>query len=612
MAIDPTLQRTLNQIIREARGIETEAQSLLGVNPESPELPEIKTEARGIISDVVAFLGTQGVTPPTPTPVVPPAPTPTPPVTPGPTPGPTPEPTPAPADAEEAGKETKKAVDESSKEADAAKTESDRAGKEAEDLRKQIADLQSKLTDAQRKASETTIRPTPEGLAAFQKDMDALIGEIAKAAQKLKNLYGYIGRIRNLKAKLEEAIARHGTLIADAADIKTDAIEAKIASLPDSDRKTKLLADLQKLKGDVKTLNDALRTLTEVTGRLQRHMQFVQDAQLAVLYSDLSKRIKDVMDNINSIRAKMKELIDKKEESQAVIAQTLSQVRMVLADVGNNMAAMLRSYEDIRNRAGYNAGIVAEIQKDLRQWTAIYTSLVSKAFRTIKTAMANMEEQITIAQTRVMPKPAAPEAAAQEAPELVEILQTVFKQKISLESVMQTVKVVIEKITFTETMQKRATKADIEKAATSALDAAQAEAKFDKDSIVAAQKLLDALKKADEHISARLAMPDIPATEKKRLEKLRDDLKGFLEFEERALVPILIDMDETIKEIVVSIIKKGKLSTVSGAALTSRVKAKLATLLEKVDNARKMLAVRQSEIQAAIKKPARTKPRTVY
>lgn len=469
-----------------------------------------------------------------------------------------------------------------------------------------IADAENAIKSAEQGDSKNT--------EAHITDLIVRIESIIKAIQGQKTA---IAKIMGLKAAIEAILKKYYS------EIRTtmvqygqmvEAIEKEVKTFAGRPEQAELLVKLALLKRDLQILENSLKQLNDIILRLEKHLLVLKDAQLQSLYDDAIKSINEV--DINAMKNSIRAFIRKEgaartpEEAEALRREVIQLIEWL----ENKLGQITAKCQAFTAASTFNTAQVKEIQAEIKHWKEIFEGLVKKALDAVESGILALQAAINerraaiagrvavppaarvqapVPARRRAPAPVQPPAAVVLVPEIDEIIRNIDKQRRLLASLAAQTRDVINRIVFAESVKRKSGQKTIdaksEQAFLDAIQKAVEEARFDIDAASVSQRIINEIHTAAEHVRTRLMMQNSPA-ESRTLRELEQNLKTFERYEQTAVLPVLVNLQETINKEVIETLRKKKTVMVSGQIITDAVKNKLLRLADQLDAAINALA----------------------
>lgn len=470
-----------------------------------------------------------------------------------------------------------------------------------------IADAENAIKSAEQGDSKNT--------EAHITDLIVRIESIIKAIQGQKTA---IAKIMGLKAAIEAILKKYYS------EIRTtmvqygqmvEAIENEVKTFAGRPEQAELLVKLGILKRDLQILENSLKQLNDIILRLEKHLLVLKDAQLQSLYDDAIKSINEV--DINAMKNSIRAFIRKEgaartpEEAEALRREVIQLVEWL----ENKLGQMTAKCQAFTAASTFNTAQVKEIQAEIKHWKEIFEGLVKKALDAVESGILALQAAINERRAAIAgraavppaarvqapaqrparraPAPVQPPAAVVIVPEIDEIIRNIDKQRRLLASLAAQTREVINRIIFAESVKRKSGQKTIdaktEQAFLDAIQKAVEEARFDVDAASVSQRVINEIHTAAEHVRIRIMMQNSPA-ESRTLRELEQNLKTFERYEQTAVLPVLVNLQETINKEVIETLRKKKTVMVSGQIITDTVKNKLLRLADQLDAAINALA----------------------
>jgi phosphate/sulfate permease len=469
-----------------------------------------------------------------------------------------------------------------------------------------IADAENAIKSAEQGDSKNT--------EAHITDLIVRIESIIKAIQGQKTA---IAKIMGLKAAIEAILKKYYS------EIRTtmvqygqmvEAIEKEVKTFAGRPEQAELLVKLALLKRDLQILENSLKQLNDIILRLEKHLLVLKDAQLQSLYDDAIKSINEV--DINAMKNSIRAFIRKEgaartpEEAEALRREVIQLIEWL----ENKLGQITAKCQAFTAASTFNTAQVKEIQAEIKHWKEIFEGLVKKALDAVESGILALQAAINerraaiagrvavppaarvqapVPARRRAPAPVQPPAAVVLVPEIDEIIRNIDKQRRLLASLAAQTRDVINRIVFAESVKRKSGQKTIdaksEQAFLDAIQKAVEEARFDIDAASVSQRIINEIHTAAEHVHTRLMMQNSPA-ESRTLRELEQNLKTFEKYEQTAVLPVLVNLQETINKEVIETLRKKKTVMVSGQIITDAVKNKLLRLADQLDAAINALA----------------------
>jgi len=469
-----------------------------------------------------------------------------------------------------------------------------------------IADAENAIKSAEQGDSKNT--------EAHITDLIVRIESIIKAINGQKT---FVTKIMGLKAAIEAILKKYYS------EIRTtmvqhmqmvEAIENEVKTFAGRPEQAELLVKLGILKRDLQILENSLKQLNDIILRLEKHLLVLKDAQLQSLYDDAIKSINEV--DINAMKNSIRAFIRKEgaartpEEAEALRREVIQLIEWL----ENKLGQITAKCQAFTAASTFNTAQVKEIQAEIKHWKEIFEGLAKKALDAVESGILALQAAINerraaiagrvavppaarvqapVPARRRAPAPVQPPAAVVLVPEIDEIIRNIDKQRRLLASLAAQTRDVINRIVFAESVKRKSGQKTIdaktEKAFLDAIQKAVEEARFDVDAASVSQRIINEIHTAAEHVRTRLMMQNSPA-ESRTLRELEQNLKTFERYEQTAVLPVLVNLQETINKEVIETLRKKKTVMVSGQIITDAVKNKLLRLADQLDAAINALA----------------------
>jgi hypothetical protein len=436
-------------------------------------------------------------------------------------------------------------------------------------------------------------------------ELERLVANIKATIQKpMQTHQGKVGILVNLGNRINKEVLEpynaHIRALQAATQQEIQDMERILSSIPASPERENRERSLQEFK----TTTAKLAELHRIANTLNDMLRFLQSSQLTQLYDNIKELSKDLAEFVKTMPTNCRQL------QEAEVQEFLRKVNERMPVLQQNIEGIIRASRQMKEKAEQLRIVARSVRGEITHWRNTYNETLTRVLQRYNQLKEELKRAPAAPVPPQPPRPTPPprpaEAREQPRPAAVsgrpvdDIKATVSRNSRLLYALSRQTREAVEHINFPSPVIRQGRtaikKPQMEEMAANVITAAKRESGFDAGAEATAARALQDLKEVDQYLTARLAM-QIPDDERAQLTQLKQKLAGFVRIYNTAVVPMLVMLHESVKQITVKFIESRKSVTVSNDVITRGVKQPLLALEDQIDLALRPLVGRPQPIQ---------------